>query len=62
MNGTALTLKSTPFAPAEFEVRVKSTVGTLVMLSNVVGIVITPYTQSLNYGFLVVMQSILDIK
>jgi hypothetical protein len=28
MNGAALTLKSTPFAPAEFEVRVKSTVGT----------------------------------
>jgi hypothetical protein len=29
------------------------------MLSNVVGIVITPYTtESLNYGFLVVMQSI----
>ena len=44
MNGAALTLKSTPFAPAEFEVRVKSTVGTQIMLSNVVGIVITPYT------------------
>jgi hypothetical protein len=28
MNGAALTLKSTPFASAEFEVRVKSTVGT----------------------------------
>ena len=44
MNGAALALKSTPFAPAEFEVRVKATVGTVVMLSNVVGIVITPYT------------------
>ena len=44
MNGAALALKSTPFAPAEFEVRVKSTVGTAVMMSNVIGIVITPYT------------------
>jgi hypothetical protein len=45
MNGAALTLKSTPFAPAEFEVRVKSTAGTMApMYSNVVGIVITPYT------------------
>jgi hypothetical protein len=44
MNGAALALNSTPFAPAEFEVRVKSTVGTEVMVSNVVGIVITPYT------------------
>jgi hypothetical protein len=44
MNGAALALNSTPFAPAEFEVRVKSTVGTEVMISNVVGIVITPYT------------------
>jgi hypothetical protein len=44
MNGAALALKSTPFAPAEFEVRVKATVGTVVMISNVVGIVITPYT------------------
>jgi hypothetical protein len=44
MNGAALALKSTPFAPAEFEVRVKATVGTVEMMSNVVGIVITPYT------------------
>jgi hypothetical protein len=45
MNGAALTLKSTPFAPSEFEVRVKSTAGTMApMYSNVVGIVITPYT------------------
>jgi hypothetical protein len=44
MNGAALALKSTPFAPAEFEVRVKASAGTVVMMSNVVGIVITPYT------------------
>ena len=44
MNGAALALKSTPFAPAEFEVRVKATVGTVVMVSNVIGIVMTPYT------------------
>lgn len=44
MNGAALALNSTPFAPAEFEVRVKSTVGTDVMVSNVIGIVVTPYT------------------
>lgn len=44
MNNAALALKSTPFAPGEFEVRVKSTVGTEVMFSNVVGIVVTPYT------------------
>lgn len=44
MNNAALALKSTPFAPSEFEVRIKSTVGTEVMLSNVVGIVVTPYT------------------
>jgi hypothetical protein len=45
MNGAALALKSTPFAPGEFEVRVKATVGTMAaMYSNVVGIVVTPYT------------------
>jgi hypothetical protein len=38
MNGAALTLKSTPLL-SEFEVRVKSTVGTQIMLSNVVGII-----------------------
>jgi hypothetical protein len=44
MNGAALALKATPFSPAEFEVRVKSTVGTNIMVSNVVEIVVTPYT------------------
>jgi hypothetical protein len=45
MNNAALALKLTPFAPAELEVRVKSTAGTMVpMLSNVIGIVVTPYT------------------
>jgi hypothetical protein len=34
MNGAALALNTTP-APAEFEARVKSTVGTEVMVSNV---------------------------
>jgi hypothetical protein len=44
MNNATLTLQSTPFAPAEFEVRVKSTAGTMApMYSNVVGIVITPH-------------------
>jgi hypothetical protein len=37
----ALALKAT-HSSSEFEVRVKSTVGTNVMVSNVVGIVITP--------------------
>jgi hypothetical protein len=45
MNNAALALKLTPFAPAELEVRVKSTAGTMApMLSNVIGIVVTPYT------------------
>lgn len=44
LNGAALTLKSIPFTPAEFEVRIKSAVGTSEMFSNVVGIVVTPYT------------------
>lgn len=45
MNNAALALKLTPFAPAELEVRVKSTAGVMApMLSNVVGIVVTPYT------------------
>lgn len=45
MNNAALALKLTPFAPAELEVRVKSTAGAMApMLSNVVGIVVTPYT------------------
>lgn len=45
MNGAALALKSTPFAPGEFEVRVKATVGAMAaMYSNIIGIVVTPYT------------------
>jgi len=44
MNGAALSLKATPFSPGEFEVRVKASAGTAVMYSNVIGIVITPYT------------------
>lgn len=45
MNKAALLLKATPFAPAEFEVRVKSSAGAMAaMYSNVVGIVVTPYT------------------
>lgn len=45
MNNATLALKSTPFSPAEFEVRVKSTAGAMTpMYSNVIGIVITPYT------------------
>lgn len=45
LNNAALALKATPFSPSEFEVRIKSSAGTaLVMYSNVIGIVITPYT------------------
>lgn len=45
MNKAALLLKATPFSPAEFEVRVKASAGALAaMYSNVIGIVITPYT------------------
>jgi hypothetical protein len=44
MNGAALALNATPFSPTEFEVRVKSAVGTNIMVSNVVGIIVTPYT------------------
>jgi hypothetical protein len=45
MNKAALLLKATPFSPGEFEVRVKSSAGALAaMYSNVVGIVVTPYT------------------
>jgi hypothetical protein len=44
MNNAALALKSTPFSPAEFEVRVKASAGAMNMLSNVIGIVVTPYT------------------
>ncbi|MFV8377077.1 SusE domain-containing protein [Flavobacterium sp. LB1P62] len=45
MNGAVLSLKGTPFVPGEFEVRVKASAGDLVpMYSNIVGIVVTPYT------------------
>ena len=45
MNKAALLLKATPFAPSEFEVRIKASAGALAaMYSNVVGIVVTPYT------------------
>jgi hypothetical protein len=45
MNNAALALKATPFSPTELEVRVKSTAGaTTPMFSNVIGIVVTPYT------------------
>ena len=45
INGAALSLKATPFTPAEFEVRIKSAAGSLApMYSNVIGIVVTPYT------------------
>jgi hypothetical protein len=45
MNNAALALKATPFSPTELEVRVKSTAGAMTpMFSNVIGIVVTPYT------------------
>ncbi|MFV8328374.1 SusE domain-containing protein [Flavobacterium sp. ZS1P14] len=45
LNNAALLLKATPFAPSEFEVRIKSSAGSLApMYSNVIGIVVTPYT------------------
>jgi hypothetical protein len=45
LNNAALLLKATPFAPAEFEVRVKSSAGAAAtMYSNVIGILVTPYT------------------
>lgn len=44
MNSAALLLEATPFSPTEFEVRIKSVVGTAAMLSNVIEIVVTPYT------------------
>lgn len=45
MNGAALGLKGIPFAPGEYEVRVKASAGSIApMYSNVVGIVVTPYT------------------
>ncbi|MTH15129.1 SusE domain-containing protein [Flavobacterium sp. LC2016-01] len=44
MNGAVLSLGAIPFTAGDFEVRVKSTVGTQTQYSNVNGIVITPYT------------------
>lgn len=44
LNNAALALKATPFSPAEFEIRVKSSAGALIMYSNIIGIVVTPYT------------------
>ena len=45
MNKAALLLKATPFAPSEFEVRIKASAGALAaMYSNIIGIVVTPYT------------------
>ncbi|MEN2414167.1 SusE domain-containing protein [Flavobacterium mesophilum] len=44
LNTAALALGSTPYVAGDFEVRVKSTVSTNIMYSNVVGIVVTPYT------------------
>ncbi|KIA82663.1 SusE domain-containing protein [Flavobacterium sp. AED] len=45
INGAALSLKAIPFTPGEFQVRVKATAGALApMYSNIVGIVVTPYT------------------
>jgi hypothetical protein len=44
LNTAVLALKATPFAPSDFEVRVKSAVATNVMYSNVTGVVVTPYT------------------
>jgi hypothetical protein len=57
MNGAALLMKSTPLLHAEFEVRVKSTVGLWLMFL-IVGIVIHTQLKTLNYGFLVVAKSI----
>lgn len=44
MNSAALALNAAPFTAADFEVRVRSNVGTNLMFSNVAAIVITPYT------------------
>lgn len=44
LNTAVLALDATPFTAADFEVRVKSTVGTGIMYSNVTAIVVTPYT------------------
>ncbi|MBF4473348.1 SusE domain-containing protein [Flavobacterium sp. HJJ] len=44
LNSAALALSATPFVAGDFEVRIKSNVSTNIMYSNVVGIVVTPYT------------------
>lgn len=44
LNSGALALSATPFVAGDFEVRIKSIVSTGIMYSNVVGIVVTPYT------------------
>lgn len=45
LNGAALSLGATPFSPGDYEVRVKSDVGgSNIMYSNVIAIVVTPYT------------------
>lgn len=45
MNKAALALKATPFSPGEYEVRISAAVGNMApMFSNVIGIVVTPYT------------------
>ncbi|MBA0882703.1 SusE domain-containing protein [Flavobacterium undicola] len=53
LNNAALSLKATPFAPGEFEVRVKASAGALVpMYSNIVGIVVTPFPSWPNWGII----------
>jgi starch-binding outer membrane protein SusE/F len=48
MAEVALSLGATPYTPSEFVVRIKAAAGTApVMLSNVIGIVINPYTNEL---------------
>lgn len=44
LNNAALSLGGEPFSPADYEVRVKATVGDMSMLSNSTPINITPYT------------------
>jgi len=44
MNTAVLSLGAKPFTAGDFEVRVKSSVGTEIQYSNMTGIVVTPYT------------------
>ncbi|MET0945598.1 MAG: SusE domain-containing protein [Flavobacterium sp.] len=44
LNTAVLSLGATPFTPGDFEVRVKSVVGAETQISNITGIVVTPYT------------------